>query len=217
MRHAFDTIPPRELVNMYVDVEDLPPSQRAAKLWEAYGDATIDVMGQGATALASLWLSAWQTADVAPRQHRARHRRATRDRAHPPQSLLPAVIHARQDRGAARRVGLPGPRGSMEWSGSTRRAARSPGGRRHELQSTVASWDSLAFQGHRRLTIEVRALSAVSSQGRDRVPSHAHSPTKCQWADRRRHGASSRTSRRCRCREWRGPWPRKSHWLPWRA
>lgn len=66
MRHAFDTIPPRELVNMYVDVEDLPPSQRAAKLWEAYGDATIDVMGQGATALASLWLSAWQTADVAP-------------------------------------------------------------------------------------------------------------------------------------------------------
>ena len=64
MRFAFRTIPPRDLVATYIEVLDRRPLERANRLWEVYGDATVKVMGRGVQALASMWLSAWRAAQV---------------------------------------------------------------------------------------------------------------------------------------------------------
>jgi len=64
MRDTHDAIPPAGLVNTYIDTKNEAPTLRASKLWDAYGNDTIDVLGSGIETLASLWLSAWKQADA---------------------------------------------------------------------------------------------------------------------------------------------------------
>lgn len=58
MRTVFARIPPRKIVQFYID-SDAKPKQLAEDMWEEFGDGTIECMKDGAHLLAVLWQSAW--------------------------------------------------------------------------------------------------------------------------------------------------------------
>lgn len=59
MQKTFDHIKPRDIVNAYLGLMDQTPKPIADALWEQFGDATVDVMADGAVYLAHLWDAAW--------------------------------------------------------------------------------------------------------------------------------------------------------------
>ena len=65
MRRTIATISPRDLLDSYLALRSGTRREIADGLWDAFGEATIKVMGDGVETLASLWLSAWGTDDAA--------------------------------------------------------------------------------------------------------------------------------------------------------
>ncbi len=57
MRSTFTAIPPEQLVQAYND--GTSPKDRIDRLWDGFGDRTMDAMAAGALRLASIWESAW--------------------------------------------------------------------------------------------------------------------------------------------------------------
>jgi hypothetical protein len=53
-------IPPRDIVDKWVEVKGTQKSQRDAAMWDAFGDQTIAVMARGARYLAAIWQAAWK-------------------------------------------------------------------------------------------------------------------------------------------------------------
>jgi hypothetical protein len=60
MRNVFSRLPPRKIVQFYID-SDAKPKQLAEDMWQAFGDDTIACMQDGVHLLAVLWQSAWAT------------------------------------------------------------------------------------------------------------------------------------------------------------
>ena len=58
MRTVFERIPPRKIVQFYID-SDAKPKQLADDLWNEFGEGTIACMKDGVHLLAVLWQSAW--------------------------------------------------------------------------------------------------------------------------------------------------------------
>jgi hypothetical protein len=58
MRTVFERVPPRKIVQFYIN-SDAKPQQLAEDMWEEFGDGTIECMQDGAHLLAVLWQSAW--------------------------------------------------------------------------------------------------------------------------------------------------------------
>jgi hypothetical protein len=58
MRAVFKRVPPRRLVQFYID-SDAKPKQLADDMWDAFGQSTIQCMRDGVHLLAVLWQSAW--------------------------------------------------------------------------------------------------------------------------------------------------------------
>jgi hypothetical protein len=58
MRTVFERVPPRKIVQFYIN-SDAKPKQLAEDLWEEFGDGTIECMQDGVHLLAVLWQSAW--------------------------------------------------------------------------------------------------------------------------------------------------------------
>jgi hypothetical protein len=58
MREVFQRIPPRKIVQFYID-SDTKPKQLAEDMWEEFGEGTIECMRDGVHLLAVLWQSAW--------------------------------------------------------------------------------------------------------------------------------------------------------------
>jgi hypothetical protein len=58
MRTVFKRVPPRKIVQFYIDSE-AKPKQLAEDMWEEFGEATIKCMQDGAHLLAVIWQSAW--------------------------------------------------------------------------------------------------------------------------------------------------------------
>ncbi len=61
MQQTFEAIEPLKIVNEFIKLqrEGLKPREVADKLWDAFGDATIDVIRDGSQMLANIWQSAW--------------------------------------------------------------------------------------------------------------------------------------------------------------
>ncbi len=62
MRTVFERIPPRRIVQFYID-SDAKPKQMAENLWAEFGAGTVKCMQDGAHLLAVLWQSAWALGD----------------------------------------------------------------------------------------------------------------------------------------------------------
>jgi len=62
MRTVFKRIPPRKIVQFYIN-SDAKPKQLADDMWEKFGDKTIECMQDGVHLLAVLWQSAWVVGD----------------------------------------------------------------------------------------------------------------------------------------------------------
>lgn len=58
MRTVFKRIPPRRIVQLYID-SDAKPKQLAEDMWDEFGDGTLKCMQDGVHLLAILWQSAW--------------------------------------------------------------------------------------------------------------------------------------------------------------
>lgn len=58
MRMVFERIPPRKIVQFYID-SDAKPKQLAEDMWEQFGEGTVECMQKGVHLLAVLWQSAW--------------------------------------------------------------------------------------------------------------------------------------------------------------
>jgi hypothetical protein len=63
MQETFAKIKPREIVDVYLPLQDEKPSERAPAMWERLGDRTIEIMAAGCLRLAQLWESAWREGD----------------------------------------------------------------------------------------------------------------------------------------------------------
>lgn len=53
-------IPPRDIVDKWVEVKAIKKSERDPAMWDAFGDQTIGVMARGARYLAAIWQAAWK-------------------------------------------------------------------------------------------------------------------------------------------------------------
>jgi hypothetical protein len=62
MRTVFERIPPRQIVQFYID-SNAKPAQMAQDMWNQFGDGTITCMQDGTHLLAVLWQSAWLEGD----------------------------------------------------------------------------------------------------------------------------------------------------------
>ncbi|MFO0899965.1 MAG: hypothetical protein U0836_21240 [Pirellulales bacterium] len=62
MRTVFERIPPRKIVQFYID-SDAKPKQLAEDMWAEFGAGTVECMRDGAHLLAVLWQSAWVAGD----------------------------------------------------------------------------------------------------------------------------------------------------------
>ena len=62
MRTVFKRIPPRKIVQFYIN-SDGKPKQLADDMWQKFGDRTIECMQDGVHLLAVLWQSAWVVGD----------------------------------------------------------------------------------------------------------------------------------------------------------
>lgn len=60
MQRTFNEIPPREILEAFIPLQDQKPAARAAKMWQQLGTRTINVMTNGCFCLAQLWDSAWK-------------------------------------------------------------------------------------------------------------------------------------------------------------
>jgi hypothetical protein len=58
MQTVFNRVPPRSIVQFYID-SDAKPKQLAEDMWDEFGDPTLDCMRDGVHLLALLWQSAW--------------------------------------------------------------------------------------------------------------------------------------------------------------
>jgi hypothetical protein len=58
MRTVFARIPPRKIVQLYIN-SDAKPKQMAEDMWQEFGGGTIECMQDGVHLLAVLWQSAW--------------------------------------------------------------------------------------------------------------------------------------------------------------
>lgn len=63
MRATFGKIAPMDIVNAYGELGDDKPAARGDELWQKFGEATMDIMADGAMCLAHLWDSAWREGD----------------------------------------------------------------------------------------------------------------------------------------------------------
>jgi hypothetical protein len=63
MRRSMERIPPEVLCTAYIDIKPLNGPDEWDALWDAFGDATILNMSDGAAALAHLWKEAWRVGD----------------------------------------------------------------------------------------------------------------------------------------------------------
>ncbi len=63
MRRSMERIPPEDLCTAYIDFKPLNGTDEWDALWDAFGDATILNMSDGAAALAHLWKEAWRVGD----------------------------------------------------------------------------------------------------------------------------------------------------------
>lgn len=62
MDRAARHVPPKELVDAYIETGGGVSRRVTGELWNTFGDATIKTMVDGAAALATLWESAWHAA-----------------------------------------------------------------------------------------------------------------------------------------------------------
>jgi hypothetical protein len=62
MRTVFERIPPRKIVQFFVE-SDVKPKQLAEDMWEEFGEGTVECMKDGVHLLAVLWQSAWVAGD----------------------------------------------------------------------------------------------------------------------------------------------------------
>ncbi|WP_010584714.1 hypothetical protein [Schlesneria paludicola] len=62
MRTVFNRIPPRKIVDFYIN-SDAKPKQLSEDIWNEFGDGTIECMKDGVHMLAVLWQSAWVAGD----------------------------------------------------------------------------------------------------------------------------------------------------------
>jgi hypothetical protein len=58
MRTVFERIPPRKIVQFFID-SDAKPKQLAEDMWDEFGVGTVKCMQDGVHLLAALWQSAW--------------------------------------------------------------------------------------------------------------------------------------------------------------
>lgn len=63
MRKVFQRIPPRQIVQFYID-SDAKPKQLAEDMWHEFGKGTVTCMKDGVHLLAVLWQSAWVQGDA---------------------------------------------------------------------------------------------------------------------------------------------------------
>ncbi|HEY8259483.1 MAG TPA: hypothetical protein VIG08_17625, partial [Gemmatimonadales bacterium] len=59
MDRSAHSVPPKDLVDTYVAAGGKPNAAERDKLWEKFGDKTIEVMADGARVLAAIWQGAW--------------------------------------------------------------------------------------------------------------------------------------------------------------
>src|SRR5262249_5990790 len=59
MRSTFTHVPPKDIVEFFIDL-DGTRSERAAALWQKFGKRTLRCMQDGTHLLAVLWQSAWK-------------------------------------------------------------------------------------------------------------------------------------------------------------
>jgi hypothetical protein len=59
MQIVFKRIPPRKIVQFYID-SDAKPNQLAEDMWDEFGKGTLECMQDGVHLLAILWQSAWK-------------------------------------------------------------------------------------------------------------------------------------------------------------
>jgi hypothetical protein len=62
MRTVFKRLPPRKIVQFYID-SDAKPKKLAEEMWEEFGERTVECMQNGVHLLAVLWQSAWVAGD----------------------------------------------------------------------------------------------------------------------------------------------------------
>jgi len=62
MRTVFQRVPPRKIVQFFVE-SDAKPKQLAEDMWAEFGDGTVECMRDGTHLLAVLWQSAWVAGD----------------------------------------------------------------------------------------------------------------------------------------------------------
>lgn len=58
-----ETLPPRDIVDKWVELLDIKKKDRAAPMWESFGKQTITCMARGCRYLAAIWQAAWDKAD----------------------------------------------------------------------------------------------------------------------------------------------------------
>jgi hypothetical protein len=62
MRTVFERIPPRKIVQFYIE-SDAKPKELAEDMWKEFGQGTVECMQDGVHLLAILWQSAWVAGD----------------------------------------------------------------------------------------------------------------------------------------------------------
>jgi hypothetical protein len=62
MRTVFERIPPRKIVQFYIESE-AKPKELAEDMWKEFGQGTVECMQDGVHLLAILWQSAWVAGD----------------------------------------------------------------------------------------------------------------------------------------------------------
>ena len=60
MERTATAIPPKKLVDTYVEAGGKPVVAALDMLWDEFGEATIGVMADGAQTLARIWSGAWK-------------------------------------------------------------------------------------------------------------------------------------------------------------
>jgi hypothetical protein len=63
MRKVIEALPPRTLIEGYLEAREGTARETADAMWESFGQATIKVLGLGVETLTTLWLSAWKAAE----------------------------------------------------------------------------------------------------------------------------------------------------------
>ena len=63
MQDTFAKIKSRQIIDVYLPLQEDKPSERAPAMWEQLGERTIEIMAAGCLRLAQLWESAWKEGD----------------------------------------------------------------------------------------------------------------------------------------------------------